>query len=186
MGQSRALKRKAQNRHSKQQPPCLLLPPSAEKSSTPCINLTSLRLYGYSTFLPTIINGLGKWTTAQVQALTIPCYCLGAVSYIVVAQLSDSQQKRGLYSVMFGVISVIGYGVLLSDSSNGVRFFGFFLVALGLYVVVGLPVAWLPANNPRYGKRTTATGLQLTFGNASGIMSPFCMSPNSWVSLNKR
>lgn len=28
-------------------------------------------------------------------------------------------------------------------------------------------------DQPRYGKRTTASGLQLTFGNASGIMAPF-------------
>lgn len=138
-----------------------------------------LRLYGYSTFLPTIIKGLGRWTTAQIQALTIPCYCLGAVSYIVVARLSDSQQRRGLYTVLFGAIAVVGYGILISKSSNGVRFFGCFLVALSLYIVVGLPLAWLPANNPRYGKRTTATGLQLTIGNASGIMSPFCRR-NPW------
>ena len=133
------------------------------------------RLYGYSTFLPTIIKGLGKWSTAEVQALTIPCYSVGAISYLVVARLSDSQQRRGLYSVAFGLISVVGYGVLISDSSNGVRFFGCFLVAFGLYVVVGLPLAWLPTNNPRYGKRTTATGLQLTVGNTSGIMAPFRM-----------
>lgn len=138
------------------------------------------RLYGYSTFLPTIIKGLGNWTTAQVQALTIPCYCLGAVSYLVVARLSDSQQRRGLYTILFGAVAVVGYGVLISNSSNGVKFFGCFLVALSLYIVVGLPLAWLPANNPRYGKRTTATGLQLTIGNASGIMSPFCRrSPSS-------
>ena len=37
-------------------------------------------LYGYSTFLPTIIKGLGHWTTAEVQALTIPCYACGALS----------------------------------------------------------------------------------------------------------
>lgn len=34
-------------------------------------------LYGYSTFLPTIIKGLGSWSTAETQALTIPCYALG-------------------------------------------------------------------------------------------------------------
>ena len=133
-------------------------------------------LYGYSTFLPTIIKGLGNWTTAEVQALTIPCYCLGALSYIVVARLSDSQQKRGLYSVAFGIVSVIGYGVLISDSSKEVHYFGCFLVAIGLYVVVGLPLAWLPSNQPRYGKRATASGLQLTIGNASGIMAPFVCS----------
>ncbi|KAM3527251.1 hypothetical protein NHJ13051_003063 [Beauveria bassiana] len=34
-------------------------------------------------------------------------------------------------------------------------------------------VKQLPNNSPRYGKRTTATGMQLTIGNASGIMSSF-------------
>lgn len=71
---------------------------------------------------------------------------------------------------------MVGYGILLSDSSSGIRYFGCFVVTFGLYVIVGIPLAWLPANNPRYGKRTTATGLQLTIGNASGIMSPYCRS----------
>lgn len=44
---------------------------------------------------------------------------------------------------------------------------------MGLYVAVGLPLAWLPNNCPRYGKRTAASGFQLTVGNASGIMAPF-------------
>ncbi|KAL7956523.1 major facilitator superfamily domain-containing protein [Trichoderma compactum] len=130
-------------------------------------------LYGFSTFLPTIISALGEWTTAQVQLLTIPCYFLGAVAYMSIAVLSDRLRVGGVFCVIFGVISVIGYAVLLSDSSPGVHYFGCFLVAGGLYVVVGLPIAWLPNNTPRYGKRTTATGMQLTFGNASGIMSAF-------------
>ncbi|MCJ1428293.1 hypothetical protein MMC29_006202 [Sticta canariensis] len=134
---------------------------------------TDTMLYGYSTFLPTIIKGLGDWSTAEIQVLTIPCYCLGAISYMVVAWISDAQQKRGLYSATFGVISVIGYAILISDSSVGVHYFGCFLVAMGLYVIVGIPIAWLPSNQPRYGKRATATGLQLTFGNCSGIMAPF-------------
>ncbi|KAI9816601.1 MAG: hypothetical protein M1827_001734 [Pycnora praestabilis] len=130
-------------------------------------------LYGYSTFLPTLIQSIGKWSTPKVQALTIPCYCLGAITYLLVARLSDAHQMRGLYCVIFGAISMIGYGVMISDSSPGVHYFGCFLIAMGLYVVVGLPLAWLPSNCPRYGKRTTATGLQLTIGNASGIMAPF-------------
>lgn len=32
---------------------------------------------------------------------------------------------------------------------------------------------WMSTNNPRYGKRTTANGIQLTVGNASGVLSPF-------------
>lgn len=130
-------------------------------------------LYGYSTFLPTIIKGMGTWSTPEVQALTIPCYALGAIAYMVVSWISDRQQRRALYSIIFAAISCVGYGILISDSSSGVHYFGALLVALGLYVAVGLPLAWLPTNLPRYGKRTFATGLQLTFGNVSGVMSAF-------------
>ncbi|KAF4126113.1 Major Facilitator Superfamily [Geosmithia morbida] len=130
-------------------------------------------LYGFSTFLPTIIDGLGDWSTAEVQLLTIPCYFLGAAAYMATAFLSDRTQQRGLFCVLFGAISVVGYGILLADVSSGVHYFACFLVSGGLYVVVGLPLAWLPTNSPRYGKRTTATGLQLTLGNASGVMSAF-------------
>lgn len=130
-------------------------------------------LYGYSTFLPTIIKGMGSWSTPQIQALTIPCYAVGAIAYISIAWLSDRTQRRAIFVCIFAAISVVGYGVLISDSSSGVHYFGALLIALGLYVAVGIPLAWLPSNLPRYGKRTYATGLQLTFGNVSGVMSPF-------------
>ncbi len=100
-------------------------------------------LYGYSTFLPTIIKGLGQWTAAQVQLLTIPCYFLGAVTYMSIAYLSDRVQRRGIFCTIFGAVSVVGYGVLLADVSSGVHYFGCFLVAMGLYVVVGIPLAWV-------------------------------------------
>lgn len=131
-------------------------------------------LYGYSTFLPTIINTLGgNWDRAETQALTIPCYALGAISYLAVAWCSDRWQKRAVFTVAFGLICAAGYAILISPAPGGARYFGCYLVATGLYVIVGLPLAWLPSNNPRYGKRTVATGLQLTIGNSAGIAAPF-------------
>ena len=103
-------------------------------------------LYGYSTFLPTIIKGLGKWTTAQSQALTVPCYAVGAITYLLVARLSDHQQRRGLYATIFGIICVVGYGIMISDSSSGTHFFGCFVIAAGLYAIVGIPLSWLPSS----------------------------------------
>jgi sugar phosphate permease len=103
-------------------------------------------LYGYSTFLPTIIKGLGQWSTAETQALTVPCYALGAVTYLIVASISDRVQKRALAVVPFAVISIVGYGILIADVSPGVHFFACFLVAMGLYVSVGIPLAWLPSS----------------------------------------
>lgn len=134
-------------------------------------------LYGYSTFLPTIIRGIRPdASNAMVQVLTIPCYALGAITYMIVARYSDWRQSRGPVVVLFGLISVVGYAMLVSDSGSSVHYGGCFLVAIGLYVVVGIPIAWLPTNNPRYGKRTTATALQLAYGNCAGIMAPFVCS----------
>lgn len=62
---------------------------------------------------------------------------------MIIAILSDKFQMRGIFCVIFGCVSIIGYGVLLSDSAPGVHYFGCFLVAGGLYVVVGLPIAWV-------------------------------------------
>ena len=110
--------------------------------------------------------------------------------YMTVAYLSDKTQKRGIFCVIFGTVSLIGYAILISETPAGAHYFGYvilaegfsaqhshhnscFLIASGLYILVGLPLAWLPNNSPRYGKRAAANGLQLTIGNASGIMAPF-------------
>jgi MFS family permease len=130
-------------------------------------------LYGFSTFLPTIIKAIGKWTTPESQALTVPVYAMGAITYLVVARISDKTQQRGLYTCVFALISMAGYGMLLSHTSSAVSYAGCFLVATGLYVSVGLPLAWLPGNIPRYGKRALASGMQLTFGNIAGVATPF-------------
>jgi sugar phosphate permease len=106
-------------------------------------------LYGYSTFLPTIIKGLGDWSTAETQALTVPCYALGAITYLTVAHFSDRFQKRGLAVVPLCLISIVGYIILITVTSSGVRYFGCFLVAMGLYVAVGIPLAWLPSSKCR-------------------------------------
>jgi hypothetical protein len=65
---------------------------------------------------------------------------------------SDKQGKRAVYSIVFIIALIVGYALLMADVSAGVHYFGCFLVAMSLYVAVGLPLTWLPNNNPRYGK----------------------------------
>jgi sugar phosphate permease len=91
-------------------------------------------LYGYSTFLPTIINQLGDWSTVEVQALTIPCYALGAISYLGVAYFSDRYQQRGIAVVTFCIVTIVGYAILLADASSGIHYLGCFVVATGKQV----------------------------------------------------
>ncbi len=140
-----------------------------------CSFCEDIMLYGFSTFLPSIIHGLGnaQFTKFQAQALTVPVYAVGAIAYLIIARLSDHQQRRGRYACIFAFISVLGYILLISNTSTACSYTGCFFVATGLYVSVGLPLAWLPSNKPRYGKRALATGMQLMGGNMAGIASPF-------------
>lgn len=142
--------------------------------------------YGYSTFLPTMIQGIGSWSASQVQLLTIPCYALGAITYLGVAHLSDSQGRRGLYSCISILVSIIGYALLLSDVPSGVHYLGCFFVAAGLYIAVGLPLAWLPNNLPRYGKRAFSSGFQLTIGSFGGVASPYVSCPKSLPRFSRK
>ncbi|KAF9888984.1 hypothetical protein FE257_008154 [Aspergillus nanangensis] len=131
-------------------------------------------LYAFSTFLPTIIKSINKdFSTPVVQVLTIPCYLLGAASFLLVSHVSDRQQRRGVWVVIMGTVSVCGYGMLISDGNIAVHYAGCYLVAAGLYVIAGLPLAWLPTNTPRYGKRTTSIAMQAAIGNSAGILSSF-------------
>lgn len=137
---------------------------------------TLTMLYSFVVFLPTIINGMGQWNAAEVQAMTAPVYAVGAIVYVICARLSDMTQKRG-YFVMFGICSsILGYCMLIADAGNGVSYAGCFFVSIGIFVSSGISFAWVPTNNPRYGKRAISTGLHLTIGNSSGVASPFLFS----------
>lgn len=114
----------------------------------------------------------------------MPCYILGAISYLLVARLSDAHQQRGLYQVIAASVCIIGYGISISESSSAIHYFATYLIACGLFVAVGIPLAWLPSNNPRYGKRTTASAIQITICNCSGIVSPFVSHHADWNGPN--
>lgn len=135
---------------------------------------TTVMLYGYSVFLPTIIQGLG-YSGIHTQLLTIPCYVTGAVTYCGVAVVSDKLARRGMFAVGGCVMACLGYAILLGTSQHGagVQYAGTVIVASGLYVAVGIGLTWMPNNLPSHYKRATGQGLHFTIANISGIVSPF-------------
>lgn len=135
-----------------------------------CVNTV---LYGFSVFLPTIIQQIGNWTPSEVQALTIPVYMLGAITYIVCASISDSIAIRGYFVIGGLLVMILGFVFLIVNQGVGLSFAGCFLVAMGLYTCGGTALSWLTSNTPRYGKRAFASGLQLTIGNSAGVAAPF-------------
>lgn len=137
-------------------------------------------LYSFSVFLPTIIDGMGGgWSRQVVQALTIPVYFAGFASYIVCAWYGDKIQQKGIFCIGGLAVSMLGYIFLIINKGLVLSYCGTFIVALGLWVSTGAAFTWINNNNPRYGKRAFASGMQITIGNISGVVSPFLYSSNT-------
>lgn len=134
---------------------------------------TNNMLYSFSVFLPTIVRNMGTWTTAEVQALTVPVYSAGAITYLINARISDRIQRRAYFAMGSISCSILGYCLLIANQGIGMSYAGTFFVAMGIYASCGLMVTWLTTNTPRYGKRAIASGMQLTIGNAAGVASPY-------------
>ena len=139
-------------------------------------------LYSFSVFLHTIINGLGGgWNIQIVQALNIPVYLAGFVTYVVGAWLSDRTQQRGIFCIAGLSVSMLGYIFLIADQGTGLSFAGCFVVALGLWTATGAAFSWISVNNPRYWKCAFASGMQITIGNISGVAAPFLYTGTSFT-----
>lgn len=127
-------------------------------------------LYGFSTFLPSIIKGFGH-STLQTQYLTIPVYIFGGICFLSLAFASDRLTLRSPFLLFSNVFGIIGYILLLTVSSNAVKFFATFLCAIAVYNGPGLNVTWLNVNFAPHYRRATAIGMQQTMGNTAGIVA---------------
>ncbi|KAA8903615.1 hypothetical protein TRICI_005652 [Trichomonascus ciferrii] len=127
-------------------------------------------LYGFSTFLPAIIKTLG-YTDLSVQYMTIPVYIVGAVSFLGVAMIADRTGFRVGLLIPCAFLCIIGYALLLGVTNTKVMYFGTFLVAMGLYVLVGLNIGWLNNNTAPHFKRATALGFTQSVANTAGIVA---------------
>lgn len=135
---------------------------------------SDIQLFSYTIFLPTIIRAVNPaWSTLYVQALTVPCFALTTIAYFVSAYVSDRTQHRASFGIFGCVVSIVGHIMLIAGQGVAVPFTGCFFIAAGLFLVSGIALAWLPSNLPRYGKRSTAVGMQLMIGNSAGIAAPY-------------
>ena len=131
-------------------------------------------LYSFSVFLPTIVFQMGAgWCRRVVQALTMPVYVPGFAVYVGTACCSNKIQQRGIFCVDGFLTYMVGYIFLIANQGVGLSFAGCFVVVMGLWTSTGAAMTWVGVNNPRYGKRAFASGMQITIGNAAGVSAPF-------------
>ncbi|PSR85673.1 MFS transporter [Coniella lustricola] len=127
-------------------------------------------LYGFSTFLPSIIESMG-YNSLQAQYLTIPVYVVGGGSFLALSFASDRLTLRSPFLVFANFFGIVGYALMLSPVSNGVKFFGTFLCAIAAYTGPGMNITWLNVNVAPHHRRAAAIGFQQTMANCAGIVA---------------
>lgn len=127
--------------------------------------------FGLSNFLPLIIKSFG-YDTVTTQLLTIPVYIWASGSYLVISWMSDRWQKRCAFMLPGVLITAIGYAVNLGvpSTGRGALYFSCFLIAPGIYIILGLNCTWLLNSHAGYHKRATAVGLNQAIGNSAGVV----------------
>jgi MFS family permease len=126
--------------------------------------------YGFSLFLPTIINSLG-YSGPVSQLLTIPPYVLATILLFICGHYSEKWRVRSPF-LYFGIIcGMIGITINLLNVAPGVKYFGIFWVIGGIFAAVPGVVAWLGNNLSGHYKRGIGMALQVGLGNLSGTFA---------------
>ena len=105
-------------------------------------------------FLPTIIKGLG-YTSITAQGLTAPPYFLAGIVSILSTYIADRYRQRGIVIIVTSLIGAIGYVLLATTDAVGVRYFGIFLAATGVFPAVFNIAPWVLNNQGTDSKRGT-------------------------------
>lgn len=99
-------------------------------------------------FLPTILKDMG-FTSINAQGLTAPPYFASFLVTIATTWLADRLQQRGLMITFLSLIGAVGYVLLATCTSVGVRYLGVFLAAVGVFPSIANILPWvLSASSP--------------------------------------
>ncbi|TFK22206.1 phthalate transporter [Coprinopsis marcescibilis] len=129
-------------------------------------------VYAISLFTPTIVNELG-FSAAHAQLLTVPPFVCGCIATLIIGMLSDKHNKRGAFVILGCCISMVGYIILLSQSTPAGSYVGAVLAATGVYPCVPVTLAWAGSNAGGDMRRGVALAMVIGMGNLGGICSSF-------------
>lgn len=87
-----------------------------------CVDIS---LYGLSTFMPSIVKGLG-YTSIHANLMTVPIYMCALVFFLVLAYFSDRSGVRWPFLAGPLCCLIVGYAILIGSDNAKVRFFACF------------------------------------------------------------
>ncbi|KAK6008156.1 hypothetical protein QM012_000059 [Aureobasidium pullulans] len=130
----------------------------------------SIALFGFGTFLPTIIKGLG-YTSLQANYLTIPVYVFATLTLVTATFTSDRIKKRAAVLAVLPIAPIIGYIIACGTANHAAGYFAMFLCGGGIYSYNCLILTWISTNIAPDYKRSMAMPFFVSLANVSGVVS---------------
>lgn len=131
---------------------------------------SSVAIFGYGMFLPTLIRGFG-YDSYQANYLTIPVYALGACSLLLQAYWSDRLRRRAVFLIGCAVPVITAYVICVGTASKAAGYAAMFILVCGVYAFSCLMMTWVATTlSPDY-KRAIGLPIFASIGNCSGMVS---------------
>ncbi|KAK8132024.1 major facilitator superfamily domain-containing protein [Apiospora kogelbergensis] len=131
-----------------------------------CLNTAFGSLPAY---LPTILTSMG-YTSVHAQGLSACPYITAYVVCVAMSMLSDKAGQRGIFVFVFCCIGAVGYILLATLESTGVRYFSTFLVCAGVFPAVALTFTWVTDNQGSSSKRGAGLAIFGMVGQCGPIL----------------
>lgn len=88
------------------------------------------------------------FSSINAQGLTAPPFFLSFLVTILSVYVADKTQQRGLTVIVMSTIGFIGYVLLAASATVGVRYFGVFLAAAGIFPTIANILPWVLSEQP--------------------------------------
>ena len=92
-------------------------------------------------YLPTILAKMG-YSDINAQGLSAPPYFTAFLFANITTFVADRTQQRGLVIMITSLVGAIGYVVLATVTTVGVRYFAVYLAAAGVFSTIPNILAW--------------------------------------------
>ena len=120
-------------------------------------------------FLPTIIEDMG-FTSINAQGLTAPPYFLSFLFCLLTTWVADRTRQRGLMIIGLSLGAGVGYVLLATTHSTGVRYFAIFLAAAGVFPAISNILPWVLNNQGTDSKRGAGMALLQMVGQCGPVL----------------
>ncbi|KAF2093850.1 MFS general substrate transporter [Rhizodiscina lignyota] len=120
-------------------------------------------------FLPTIIEDIG-FTSIKAQGLSAPPYLAAWVVCIAASFASDRLRNRGIFITILCLTGGVGYVLLATVDTVGVRYFGCFLACIGCFPAVAITFTWVTDNQGSASKRGAGLAIFGMIGQCGPIL----------------